>query len=383
MSVDCFAERALRAAPGVRFERRSPETSGAALPLLPLCRSALAAPIGSPALGELASRASRVVVIVSDASRDEPREEMLAALMGTLPRERVTLVVAAGTHSATADVVPAAYRDLPIVVHQANRAERMVDVGITGEGTRIRLLREVATADLVVVTGRIRPHYFAGYSGGVKGLFPGCALAEDVLQNHLLKADPSARLGRVEDNRCRLDMEEAALRVPGVVVALNVLADCDGGPRAAAFGHPVLSHRELVRQARALFLVRAPRSRVVVVADRPPVTRSLYQASKLLPPAGAILEEGGSVIVVAECSEGIEPVARVNEGIYRLGVARSLPARHRVLLVSELPESTVRRSYAEYAPTVTRALEMAGVREGDAVPLLFRAGESIVEADVS
>jgi hypothetical protein len=85
-------------------------------------------------------------------------------------------------------------------------------------------------------------------------------------------------------------------------------------------------------------------------------------------------------VVVAECDRGIEPIERVNEGIYRLGVARQLPASHRVILVSTLPRETVARSYAEYAPNLGSALEMAGVCAREAVLVVWRAGEAIVEA---
>jgi nickel-dependent lactate racemase len=347
---------------------------------LDLCRDALRAPIATKGLPELARRARRIVVILSDSTRDEPRREMLDALFDVLPRSTVTLVVATGTHGAGDDVVPDRYRDLPAVVHDGTDIEAMVDLGTTARGTRVRILREVADADLIVVTGRIRPHYFAGYSGGVKGLFPGCAFKEDILKNHLLKADRTARLGRVDGNECRADMEEAAGFVTGDVFVLNVLADCDGAPRRAASGHPIAAHRALVADAHALFSVRVPRAPVVVVADRPPVTRSLYQASKLLPPAGAVLDEGGTVVLVAECDGGIEPVDRVNDGIYRLGVARQLPESHRVILVSSLPPETVARSYAAYAPDLQSALEMAGAGADEVVPAIWRAGEAIVEA---
>jgi nickel-dependent lactate racemase len=379
MSSLSFAERALASIDSRRVRRVAPEPRGPVAPLPDLLRRALREPIGSPSIAELARGASRIAVIISDASRDEPREEMLDVLFGVLPWERVTLVVAAGTHTATDAVVPARYRSREVVVHDATRLDRMVDLGATREGTRVRLLREVAEADLVVVTGRIRPHYFGGYSGGVKGLFPGCAYKEDILQNHLLKADPTARLGRVDGNRCRADMEDAALRVRGRVVVLNVLCDLDGAPRAAASGDPLAAHRALTAAAGELFVVKAPRARTVIVADRPPVSRSLYQASKCLPPAGAILEDGGTVILVAECDEGIAPEERVNEGIYRLGVSRQLPERHRVILVSSLPEETVRRSYAEYAPDLPSALAAAAVREDEVLPVIWRAGEAIVE----
>jgi nickel-dependent lactate racemase len=375
-----FAERALASARGRRFSKVGLTPRGPSGSLLDLCRAALRSPVASPGLPELLRNSPRIAVIISDSTRDEPREEMLDALFEVLPRGGVTLTIATGTHGSGEDVVPDRFRDLPLIVHDGTDVASTVELGTTARGTRVRMLREVADADLIVVTGRIRPHYFAGYSGGVKGLFPGCAYKEDILKNHLLKADPTARLGRTDDNVCRADMEEAARLVRGKVFVLNVLADCDGSPRSAASGDPIAAHRALVSDAKSLFSIRVPRAPVVVVADRPPVTRSLYQASKLLPPAGAVLEDGGTVVLVAECDGGIEPIERVNEGIYRLGVARALPPSHRVILVSTLPRETVARSYAEYAPDLSSALDMARAARDDVIPVIWRAGEAIVEA---
>src|SRR6185436_2006436 len=160
MSAEIFAERELASVPPGILVRHELRARGASGELAALCRAALASPVGSAPLGELAAAARRIVVIISDASRDEPREEMLAALFEILPRERVTLIVAAGTHTATDVVIPAAHRDLPFIVHAARRADLCVPVGRTREGTPVRILREAAQADLVVITGRIRPHYF-------------------------------------------------------------------------------------------------------------------------------------------------------------------------------------------------------------------------------
>jgi lactate racemase len=376
-----FAERELSAIDPRRLFRLTPEPVALGRAIEPLCREALAAPIGSPTLRSLAADARRIVVIVSDATRDEPRREMLGAIFEQLPRDRATLVVSAGTHSADASVIPEPYADLPLIVHSADAIEGLVDLGRTRRGTPVRLLAAVAEADLVVVTSRIRPHYFAGFSGGTKGVFPGVAGREGILANHELKAEPSARLGRVHDNVCRLDMEEAALRLARCPFVLNVLCDVDGQGVAAAAGHPIAAHRALLDRAQAQFSVEGPRSAVIVVADRPPITSTLYQASKLLPPAGALLEEGGTLILVAECDSGIGPLSRVNDGIYRLGVARQLPARHRVVLVSTLSEAHARQSYAEPSESLSEALREAIARHRvESAVLLWRAGETIARA---
>jgi nickel-dependent lactate racemase len=374
--VSSFAERALRALPPDLVTLRTPRAADQRASVVELCRGALLSPVASPPLDRLAQGARRIAVIVSDESRDEPRSDMLRALREVLPWDRVTLVVASGTHEASHRAVPDEHRDRPVVVHGSGST--VVDLGRTTRGTRIRLLDVVAEADLVVATGRVRPHYFAGLSAGAKAIFPGVALAEDILANHLLKSEPSARLGRVHDNACRLDMEEAARALPGAAFLLNLLCDVDGTPIAAAAGDLVAAHRALVEPARRTFTVQAPRSPVVIVADRPPVSSSLYQASKLLPPAGALLDVGGVVILVADLAQGIGPVERVNQGIYQLGVRPQLPAQHRVLLVSELAEEIAARSYAEPRRSLHAALDEALAATGATRAVaLWRAGELI------
>ncbi|MCC6646172.1 MAG: DUF2088 domain-containing protein [Polyangiaceae bacterium] len=359
----------------------------AARPVEALAEEALSAPVGCAPLS-VPPRA-RVVVLVSDATRDEPRMELFRALRSHLARvddARISLVVASGTHAPrdAATVIEADVRARhPVHVHDGHDPGAVIDLGRTSRGTRVRVARVVAEADVIVTTGRIRPHYFAGMSGGVKSVFPGCALAVDARQNHLHKADPRARLGRLDDNPCRLDMEEAARLLPGRLFMLNVVADCDGAYTHAFAGDVVDAHRAAARAAAPLFEAEAGRARVVVASDLPPVTDSLYQASKLLPPVGAMLREGGVAIMVAACPEGTGPLQTVNEGIYRLGVRHHLPRGHAIDLVSSMDEATTATTYARHAPSLAVALARAGVPERgrlDDVAVAWRAGELVVRA---
>src|SRR5262245_19860525 len=93
-----FAERVLASVPERRFSRVGLTPLGPSGSLLDLCRDALRSPIASPGLSELSTGARRIAVIISDSTRDEPREEMLDALFEILPRSAATLVVATGTH---------------------------------------------------------------------------------------------------------------------------------------------------------------------------------------------------------------------------------------------------------------------------------------------
>jgi nickel-dependent lactate racemase len=327
--------------------------------------NALAKPTGARRLDEAARTASRAVIIVSDASRDEPRAELYRAArraLAALPAERITLAIANGTHGPAPlgelGLPPEALRDHAIVNHDARDDAAMVEIGVTARGTRVRVHRCVVDADLIVATGRVKPHYFAGYGGGAKAVFPGLGHDTDVRQNHLLKADLASALGRVDGNPCRDDIEEA-VRLLGRECHLLDVVEISGAIIGAVAGDLVAAHREGVRLARPWCEVRARKADVVVVSAPLPVSGSLYQASKLVVPSGMLLRDGGVVVLAAECPLGVGPLKVVNEGIFRLGVRRSLPENYRLLLVSSMSEATVRETYAEYAPSLAAAVDEA------------------------
>jgi lactate racemase len=354
-----------------------------------LCQTALAHPIGTPRLQHMTSSTSKVVIIISDDTREEPRVEMFQSLreeLAHVPDRNIAIMIASGTHAPHHPnrVLPPNISDrYRVVVHDGHDPSCTKHLGTTHEGTHVRIHHEVAGADVVVATGRIRPHYFAGFSGGAKSIFPGCALATDARQNHLLKADKSADLGQLDTNRCRLDMEAACALVPGQKFLLNLVADYDGNYVHACAGHWKEAHREACAKALPLFEALSQtdhRFQVVITADLAPVTSSLYQASKLIPPARPLLLPGGHIILMADCEAGTGPLATVNDGIYRLGIEPKLPQPHTIQLVSTLPADVVRNTYAIPSPSLSEALKNAGIHtEQDLkqVCILWRAGELI------
>jgi nickel-dependent lactate racemase len=372
--------------PGVRLRVVAPPAPPAVADLDAALDAALAHPAGARPLATIATARSRVVVIVSDASRDEPRAALFAAVrraLAAVADDHLTIAVANGTHAPgpverlglPADVL----RRHRVVNHDGRDAAAMVEMGRTSRGTRVRVNRCVAEADLVVSTGRVKPHYFAGWGGGVKGIFPGLGHEEDVRKNHELKADPASSLGRADANPCREDLEEAVRRLGRDTYLLNVV-EVGGTVLGAVAGDVVLAHRHGVRMARPYCEVEAEPADAVLVSAPLPVSSSLYQASKLVPPAGLLLRDGGTVIVAAECPEGTGPLEVVNEKIFALGVRRYLPPRHRLFLVSGLDEATVSRTYATFAPSVEWALARAQEASGKAaldVAVLPDAGDLV------
>ncbi len=114
----------------------------------------------------------------------------------------------------------------------------------------------------------------------------------------------------------------------------------------AVAGDVVAAHREGIEWTRKVAEVKVKeKADVVIASDKPPITMDLYQASKLIAPAGLFLKEGGSVILAAECNEGTGPLNIVNTVIYETGLKNYLPQDHRIYLVSSLDENTVKETY--------------------------------------
>jgi len=262
------------------------------------------------------------------------------------------------------------------IVHDGSKTDSLVQVGTTRRGTPLTLNRALLDADLIVATGCIIPHYFAGYGAGVKAIFPGLGGSREVRINHELKSQPGARAGVVDGNPCREDLEEVLDFLPAPPFLLNLVIDDERAARAAVAGDARAAFRAGAALCDPLYRVRAARARTVVVSGRGPITASLYQASKLVAAAAPLVEEGGTVVVVAECWLGTGPLEIVNRGIFEIGIRPRLPKHHQVVLVSSLAPEVVAATYCRHAESLDAAL--AGSSEPPLV--LPRAGSLLCEA---
>jgi nickel-dependent lactate racemase len=327
------------------------------LPLDGLLRSALDAPRGNP----LAIRpGERVTLIVSDATRHEPRAAFVDALRERVPDVRWTVAVATGTHGpARLDELalpPDLLRDATIVNHDGHRAEHLVDLGATSRGTPVRVHRCLVDTDHVIATGCIRPHYFAGFGAGAKALFPGLGEATAIRINHRLKTDAHSRAGIVDGNPCREDLEDAVRRIATPTFLLNAVVGPDENIHAAVAGDLFVAFRAGVDIARPWFTVRARPAPLVIASDALPVTASLYQAAKIFAASAPLVAANGTLAVVAECADGIGPLDVVNEAIFRIGVLPRMRPGVKLVLVSALAEHDVRQTLVAHAPSIDAVL---------------------------
>jgi hypothetical protein len=332
-------------------------------PFAALCEAALAAdrqraPRGARRPGD------RVTLIVSDRMT---AGGFVDAVRARLPSVRLTVAIATGTHGRSGGLGSIGLdhvRDVTVVDHDGLDAAALVDVGTTSRGTPVVVHRACVDADLVVATGVIRAHYFAGFGAGAKAIFR--ARGQRQRPSQPPWGAILARGGAVDDNPCRLDPRRPALAAPRAFL-LDGVADRHDVVRAAVAGDVRAAFRAGAALAGGWLRAAARPSGCVVVGDRDPVTRSLYQASKCLAAVTPWVRPGGRVVIVAPCEDGLGPIEVVNQGIYHLGIAPRLPRDHEVVLVSTLPAATVARSYARWAPDLATAI--AGRDELLVVPL--------------
>ncbi len=349
-------------------------------PLETLIDQALDSPIGRPRLEQLAPAGTAVTVIVSDGTRKEPRAMFLAALRRRLPGVRWTIAIATGTHGpagiASLGIPPHLLADARIVDHDGHDDRDLVALGTTSRGTTARVHRCLLETDLVIATGCIRPHYFAGFGAGVKAIFPGMGGAHEIRTNHLLKQEPGARAGIVDGNPCREDLEEVVRFLPTATFLLDGVCGPDDVVHAVVCGDPRLAFRDGIAQARPWFTVRAPRADLVIASDALPVSGSLYQAAKIAAAVCPLVAASGTLVIVAECSNGLgAPLATVNEAIFRIGILPRLAAGARLRLVSGLSRETVSETLVEHVASVDDLI--ASTTGG--IVVVPRASQLIVE----
>jgi nickel-dependent lactate racemase len=282
-------------------------------------RHALREPIGSPPLANLVKPGDTVAIVHSDITRPTPNDRMLPILLAELDaagvsRADITLLNALGTHRPQTDAelrtmlgddIVETYRCLQ---HNAFDDDLLAPLGVTSFGNRVRVNRHFLNADVRILTGFIEPHFFAGFSGGPKGVLPALAGAESVLTNHGrdMIAHTDATWGVTEGNPIWEEMREVALMTEPTFL-LNVTLNGRRQITGVFAGEMLAAHRqgcEFVRQC-AMVGVDAPYSIVVTTNSGYPLDQNLYQTVKGMSAARRIVRPGGAIILAGACQDGL------------------------------------------------------------------------------
>jgi nickel-dependent lactate racemase len=285
-------------------------------------RSALRNPEGCASLHELASPGHRVFVVVTDMTRPCPDQLLVPPLLTELQaagvdRKDITLLVGVGMHRASTTEEKIAKLGEEVVsryeVLDSDPLDqsRLVDLGLTSAGIPAVVNREACEADLLIATGVVEPHLYAGYSGGRKTVAIGAAGERTIEVTHgpEMLDHPGTRLGVIEGNPFHQAVTEIA-RKAGLRFILNVMLDEDARVVAVEAGEMEAAFERLVRRARTFYEEGIPRQFDVVIGGVGyPKDVNLYQASRaptyLFFAPQSVVKKGGTMIFPARCQEGV------------------------------------------------------------------------------
>ena len=371
-------EAALSLPGGRLVHRLVPMTPSAPRPPTEVLASALQQPIGSPPLRELAAGRRSAAILIPGKARVAGTRDYVAALISELNQSGIQdrgieVFLADGTHEQhlDSDIMALLGEELATRVRCLGhnpRKDELVELGTTSFGTPVLFNRRVLDAEVKILTGRIVPHYFAGFSGGRKALVPGVAGFRTILANHRLTLDPErgihpgVRLCALRDNPVHLDMVEGA-RFAQPDFCLNTMLDTDHRMVAAVAGDFEAAHEEGCRQAAQMFRISVPEPLDVLItsAGGHPYDSNFMQSLKAVFNVQDVVRPGGAILWVAECSSGINPgflpwaeiesdaqLERAVRDRYALTGHNSLMLRHLirrvdVALWSSLPADVVAR----------------------------------------
>lgn len=356
---------------------------------------ALSEPIESPPLDELISPRDSVLIVVSDATRATASAQIINLLVRRLIQNRVApsdlaVIFATGIHRAVTPaekielLTPFIAQRVKTIDHRAFDPSEMLLLGTTERDTPVEVNRVLKDFDHIVITGGIGFHYFAGFTGGRKSICPGLASAPTIEATHLLALDfdkggrrTGVGPGLLEGNAVHEECERVAALVKPRF-SINCVVDDRGRAVRIYAGDWRASHARGCEEYldHHSTVINATRDVVIVSCGGSPYDINLIQAHKALDMAAQACAEGGTIVLLAQCRDGLghsdflkwftEKNSNALEARLRdkyevngqtAWALLTKAERFRIHVVSDLPDEDVRSMRMSPARSLCAALE--------------------------
>jgi lactate racemase len=368
--------------------------------------AALETPIASPPIDELVSSDDSVLIVVSDATRATASAQVVNLLVRRLVQcgvspANMAVIFATGIHRPVTEkeklelLTPFIVQRLQVFAHDAYDPTKLTTFGTTASGVTVELNSALQDFSRVFLTGGITFHYFAGFTGGRKSICPGLASAQTIEATHMLALDfesggrrAGVQTGALDGNAVHEECERVASLV-APAFSINTIVDETKRATKLFCGDWKAAHRAACDYYvdRYSVQVQGKRDIVIVSSGGFPHDINLIQAHKALDMAALACNDGGTIILLAECSDGFgRPdflkwfdardsralAARLVNGYEVNGQTAwallSKAERFRVCLVSELPPDQVRQMRLVPVRTIEEALAQTGSGDGFIMP---------------
>jgi len=355
-------------------------------------------PINSPSLRDLIiqKEAKKILIVVNDITRPTPYEVILPPLLDELhqigiKKENIIFIIATGIHRSNSpeEIKEIFGEDIfstyKFINHNCDD-HNLKDLGNLESGNKLWVDPIVSDIDFIITTGVIVPHYFAGFSGGRKSILPGICGRKTIESNHARMVHHNARAGNLKGNPVHQEMQEAAEKV-GVDFNINVVTNEHHEIIEIVAGELYRSWLRGVEVCKKIYLCPIKEKAEVVIASAGgyPKDINVYQAQKALENACQAIKPGGTIILLAECSEGygeaifekwIEEASSPDDIIKRLknkfilgghkayAIARAVKEVE-VILISSLPSDKARKLFFIPMENISQALNYIKEKYGE------------------
>jgi len=268
--------------------------------------------LGDTGFGDFLGR-GKPLVVVNDAFRPTPTGKILSLIADRYPDFRADFIVACGNHPAPGDediaTIFGEYQrpeDSQLFFHDSRDMDAMARAGEL-HGRPVYLNKHLFDYETVIAIGSVEPHYFAGFTGGRKSIIPGLSDIETNRRNHALAVSVDSLPMRLGGNPVAEDLEEllTAVTIPDLY-SIQIVASKSQSIHGCFCGGLKQSFGEAVVLAEQMYSCRLDRQYDLVIAEMlPPLDRNLYQLQKAIENCAAAVADGGTIVAVSKCAEGI------------------------------------------------------------------------------
>jgi nickel-dependent lactate racemase len=286
--------------------------------------SAIDSPIESAPLDDVVSAGDSVLMVVSDTTRATASAQIVNLLVRRLIQLGVSpanlaIIFATGIHRPVTQqekvelLTPFIVQRVRTLAHDAYDPNSLISLGTTERGVPVEVNRALTEFSKIILLGGIGFHYFAGFTGGRKSVCPGLASAATIESTHILALDferggrkAGVGTGLLDGNAVHEECERVA-KLVGPAFGINSIVDAKKRAVGLYCGDWRLAHRAGCDEYLRRHSVEIPAKRDLVIASCGgfPHDINLIQAHKALEMASYACKEGGSIVLLAECRDGL------------------------------------------------------------------------------
>lgn len=364
-----------------------------------MIQQALRTPYGKEDFATFLQHEGDLIVIVNDGTRPTPTSTILEEIGDQLIARNASFIVATGIHREPNleeyhYIFGSLYEKIKesVFFHDARDETAMTYLGTSKNKTELFLNKRVVDSANILIIGSVEPHYFAGYTGGRKGLMPGVASYHTIEMNHKHALEKNAKSLQLEGNPVHTDMIDALNLINNNIYCINTVLDRNHELLAVTSGNVILSFYAAIEKADEVFVVPIPaKADIVVTVAAYPMDLDLYQSQKALDNAKGVVKDDGVIILISSCHDGLgekafvdllrssEKLSGVFDNIkqgYKLGYHKAYKMaeifeNHTVYLYSELTAHEVRQMFMVPITSIQETLNALIAEKGEEATVLF------------